>query len=427
MNLLSAFIQNGFCPTIIRNGRKILVMEFKVNNLRFLSSNSYFEGNEFDLANQFEIPFNRLYFPKEFLQIKHFDYQGNIPDYKYFFNLLDNDKDKFEKQTFIESLRKENYVWNFKKELVAYCEQKLWLLTLCSVRFIKDCFALQADFENVYRLNLTHPLNPFSYPLCSLSGYTYKLYRALFLNTHDVYVVNNEFGIKSKNVSNIENEWATFLDFTSPEKKFESAFNNINGQHFFKEAIPDLYSSVTKQAYFFNGCVFHGHFDNCLINKNATENTKTPFGKLYKDVNDDFFLKMTNLMTNNPNDINEVVIRWECHYRELRKECPTIENFLKTIYVPHPLYRLQPRTCVRGAYFDVFSLLWSQTKSPNENLYFVDINGLYSYCAINFPFMVGKYVTLIGKSLERLIIHKNLFYYNSKKIMGSILVTILPP
>ena len=73
-------------------------MEFKINNLRFITSNSYFDGDEFDLATQFEIPFNRLYFPKEFLDITNFDYHGNIPDYEYFVNFLDNEKEKFEKQ-----------------------------------------------------------------------------------------------------------------------------------------------------------------------------------------------------------------------------------------------------------------------------------------------------------------------------------------
>ena len=41
--------------------------------------------------------------------------------------------------------------------------------------------------------------------------------------------------------------------------------------------------------------------------------------------------------------------------------------------------------------------------------------------------MIGKYLTLIGKSLEELTIKDNLFYYNSKQIMGSLLLTILPP
>ena len=64
---------------------------------------------------------------------------------------------------------------------------------------------------------------------------------------------------------------------------------------------------------------------------------------------------------------------------------------------------------------------------PSENLYFLDINGLYSYCAINFPYMIKKYVILIGRTLEKLTLTNNSYFYNSKKCFGSMLVTILPP
>ena len=425
MCLLNAFIRNGFCPTLIRSGRKILVMEFKLNKLRFLTSNAYFNVTEFDLATQFEIPFNYFYFPKQFIQIENFDYEGPVPNLEFFITDLDDQTVKDRKKTYRNCLVDQHYKWSFRKELFAYCDQKLMLLVFSCILFVKDCYFLQINFQKCFNLTLEHQLNPFSYPLCSLSGYTYKLFKALFMNNYDIYIIKNEFGINTKNVSKIEFEWASFMDYANPEKKFESAFNNVNGQRYFKEAIPDLYSEVSKEALFFNGCVFHGHYHNCLINPIATENSLTPFGKTYKQVNDEFMTKVTNLLINN-SQVNEIVIRWECQYKDLRSKSTEIQQFLIN-FTPHPLYRLQPRTCVRGAYFDVYSLLWSNSKFPSDNLYFLDINGLYSFCAINFPFMIGKYHTLIGKSLENLELRNNLFFYNSNKVMGSILVTILPP
>ena len=427
MCLLKAFIRNGFCPSVIRKGRKILVMEIKVLGVRFITSNLYFNGDEYDVANQYEIKFNRCFFPLDFIQIQNFDYEGLLPDLKYFFSALDNEIIKKEKEDYCNLLTIQNYKWNFQKELTTFCEQKLWLLTLSSLIFIKDCLSLQDNFEKIYKFPLENKLNPFSYPLCSLSGYTYKLYRALFLNHYDIHVINNEFGIKTKNVSKVENEWANFMDFKYPEKIFQSAFNNPEGQKYFKEAIPDLYSPISKEALFFNGCVFHGHYENCSINPNASELTRTPFGKTYKEVNDEFLSKLSYLLINNPLEIAEIAFRWECDYKQLRETNTELKDFLLSKYFPHPLYRLQPRTCVRGAYFDVCALLWSSSKFPLETLHFLDVNGLYSYCSINFPFMVGKYVTLIGKSLEKLSQNNNCFFYNSKRIMGSMLVTILPP
>ena len=154
-----------------------------------------------------------------------------------------------------------------------------------------------------------------------------------------------------------------------PEKQFQAAFNNPKGQKYFKEAIPDLYSPITKQAFFFNGCVFHGHFDNCLMNSSATELTKSPFGKSYKELNDEFEVKMTKLLQNHVDEINEVIIRWECHYKKLRVNTD-LQLFLKNSFNPHPLYRLKPRDCVRGAYFDVFALCWSIQEFEDEQMFY---------------------------------------------------------
>ena len=59
-----------------------------------------------------------------------------------------------------------------------------------------------------------------------------------------------------------------------PEKEFVSAFNNATGQMYFKEAIPDLYSPITKQALFMNCCIlkrflqfslFYDHIQCCTM------------------------------------------------------------------------------------------------------------------------------------------------------------------
>jgi G:T-mismatch repair DNA endonuclease (very short patch repair protein) len=253
------------------------------------------------------------------------------------------------------------------------------------------------------------------------------LYKVLSLNKFPIYTIKHEFGINSRKVSKVEYEWSCFMDHVYPEKEFMSAFNNRIGQKYFKEAVPDLYSPVTQEAYFFNGCIFYGHYDKCLINPKATEDSKNPFGKSFKDLNNEFEAKMNNLMNNNPTKINIQTTIWECQYKEMKKNSSKLQIFLKNSFLPHPLYRLKPRECVRGSYFDVFALCWSQNKSPNEKMYFVDINGLYSYCAIKFPYMVGKYKVVMGRDLNLLTINNNKFLWENKPITGAILLTILPP
>ena len=427
MTLLNAFIRNGFCPEIVRNGRHIMVMEIKPLGLRFLSSKSYFEGNEFQIAKQYNLKFDYTFFPQKFFQSQNILYQGEIPDLSYFVSNLDSPDVHQQKIDYVNNFREQNYVWNFQKELLQYAELKNLLLMLCSLHFIEECLRFQNQIKSLIQDSKDLTLHPFSYPLCSLSGFSYKLFKIYFLNKFDIYVVKNEFGVNCKNVSKIEYEWASFMEFKENDKCFLSAFNNEIGQKYFKEAVPDLYSPVTKQAYFFNGCVFHGHYENCLINKNATQETKNPFGIAYKKLNEDFENKISNLLLNNESEIDEVIYQWECQYKKLRETDAVLQDFLKSNFISHPLIRLRPRSCVRGALFDVYALRWSQVLFPNENLFFLDVNGLYSYCAINFKFMIGKYKVLIGKDLKLLQINNQQFYFNNNKIMGSILLTILAP
>ena len=425
MILLRCFLRNGFCPKIIRNGRKILVMEIKNLGLRFLTSNAYFNCNEYELGMQFNLSFDRLFFPKKFCNIIHFDYIGPLPPKELFFSSLDSKDERRKKESFLQNFSKNNRVWNFQKELIHFADQKLFLLTLSCLKFLQDCFEFQNTIKTANFLN-SGLVHPFGFPLCTLGGFTFKLFKISSLNKFPIFVVNNEFGLRTKKVSKIEYEWSCLMEYLHPEKIFQGAFNNPRGQKYFKETIPDLYSPITKEALFFNGCVFHGHFNNCLLNPNANETTKSPFGKTFKELNDEFDHKTMTLIQNHPDDINEVNTRWECQYKQLREK-PEAQFFLKNLFKPHPLYRLKPRDCVKGAYFDVFHLCWSETENPNENMYFLDINGLYSFCAINFKFMIGKYHILLGNALQNLSIQNNKFFFENKHIMGTILLTITAP
>ena len=70
----------------------------------------------------------------------------------------------------------------------------------------------------------------------------------------------------------------------------------------------------------------------------------------------------------------------------------------------HPLKRLKPRDAMRECYVDAFALKFIKANFPNDKFYAVSINSLYSFCSLQFPFMIEKYVIIIGKDLERLTI-----------------------
>lgn len=329
------------------------------------------------------------------------------------------------KNTFYQQIQSKK--WIFSKELLIFNDQKLFLLSLSILTFIKESFELNILLNVSLNIQNSNLLHPFSSPLLSMSGYVFKIFKLLYLNNEDIFCVKNEFAKSCEKVSKLEYEWGCVMNFLYPEEQLISEFNNENGQKKFKIAHCDLFSEIKKKAYFFNGCVIHSCLKtNCPFNRNAKSETLNPFGVTFKEINDKFYQKMENLLITHGNEIDEIVIEWQCTYLEKRKD-PLIKSFLELQFKDHPLHRLQSRSCCRGGYVDVLGLKWTKELFPNEKFVYLDKNGMYSYVSIKFPFMVGKYQIIMGDKLNNISIKNNKFYYNDCKIMGACLLTIIPP
>ena len=167
-------------------------------NLRFLRSNLYFSGNEFELAQMFDLKSEVIFFPESFNVPQNFNYIGTIPPITYFYSLLDTDIIKTQKETYVNHFKCLNYKWNFQRELYRFCDEKAQLLLIISLLFICDCF----EFETVLKLNLKATnlyndlLNPFGYNICSLSGYSYKLFKILYLNKENILHKHQAYSIQ---------------------------------------------------------------------------------------------------------------------------------------------------------------------------------------------------------------------------------------
>jgi hypothetical protein len=418
MYLLKGFLDFGFLPEVIRKGREILLLEIKHLGLRFLTSTSYIHGNEYEIAHQFDVLYKKHFFPYKFINKFNFDYDGNIPDLNYFLSSFDSESENTQKQMFHESYDK-NIKWNFKEQIKLHYNQKLYLLSLSFLKFIEECFEFQM------LANCCQILNPISYPLCSLGGFAFKLLKLMYLNDENIYVVKNEFSVPMRTVSKAEHEFSSYMHFKFPELNFVSEFSSPSGQQVFNSCVPDLYSPVSLECYFFNGCFYHGHGMGCLLYPNENENT-VRFGKTLKEINEIFNKKLSLLLLDNPEKVKKVTIIWECQFIEMRKKTE-MANFFKNIYIDHPRIRLIPRTAVRNAYFDVFNLKFTKTLYPNHTMQFVDLNSHYAFIASEYKFMVGKYVVLMGQSINELKLNNNKFFYNGKPVLGSLLLSILPP
>ena len=87
MFLLKGFLDFGFLPELVRKGRQIFVLEIKQLGIRVLSSTSYISGNEYEIAEQFNVPFEKIFFPHSFVAKENLLYNGVLP-YNFFFLIL---------------------------------------------------------------------------------------------------------------------------------------------------------------------------------------------------------------------------------------------------------------------------------------------------------------------------------------------------
>ena len=105
---------------------------------------------------------------------------NTIPDISFFLSNQDSLKLIEQKQKFHSNFKSKK--WNFKKELIIFNDQKLVLLMICCLNFFKEALNLQDLLKEKEKINNKELLNPFGYPLCSLSGFVFKLFKLFFLN-----------------------------------------------------------------------------------------------------------------------------------------------------------------------------------------------------------------------------------------------------
>jgi hypothetical protein len=169
---------------------------------------------------------------------------------------------------------------------------------------------------------------------------------------------------------------------------------------------------------------------DCLINPNVSPQTNhSMFKKTFQQINDEFQNKITLLKKNNCDDIQQVIVVWECQYLKEKANNLDLKKFLSSEFCSRPLQRLRPRTAVRGSFTECFALKWLQTENPNETFYCIDFNGMYSHIALESKFAVGRYEVLIGNDLNQIVLKNNQFFYKQSNIsmVGVMMVSILPP
>ena len=142
--VLKWLIDQGIKPYCIYNGAKIMFMEIPKLSIRFIDSLNFLQMPLKSFPKTFGMSeLKKGYFPHHFNNECNKDYVGTIPSKKHYgYNQMKPDeRTKFLK--WYEERVRENYVFDFKKEILEYCRSDVDILRRGIMKLRKDFIELE--------------------------------------------------------------------------------------------------------------------------------------------------------------------------------------------------------------------------------------------------------------------------------------------
>ena len=365
-------------PDIIMRGRKILKIE--IGNVKILDSLNFFLQplEKLPKALGLDDTMMKGLFPFLFNKEENYSYSGAIPDKFYFgYDYMTEEKQKkFNEwhKSFIESKKE----WNFKNELIKYCQNDVDILLKCIIKF-------RIEFKKITNIDpITRSITLASVGL-EVFRFNYLLENQLAKSPNKTY--SNKYSFNS----NIGNAWLDYLE------KFHGL--ELHREYKIHKYYVDGYDSKTKTIYEFNGCNWHGH-DCTDKNYNLLKLNETLTRKK--------FLEKKGY---------QVVEIWSCQYKILKQDIEVKKylNMREKYYAEmNKIGWLDIRNSFFGGRTDNERYYYEAEK--NEKIRIVDFCSEYPYVLKNCEFPIG-----VPQSI------KENFDYSLKNYFGFIKCKILPP
>ena len=374
------FIEFGIeCRPLI-SGQNVLQLEVELFSLRFINLQNYFKVPMFDLIDLFNLDLKRIYFPEVLNCRENYNMISLTPreiPLEFYLNFNDSLKEKENKNNFIETNFDQCEEWSFQTTLFNYCLFQVNVIMLASLKFVSNCEELQKLLsstvfkDGIFIQGLTLP---FAKNFCTISGFIFSLFKIYFVDPgRKLFIVKNEFPKKIQS-SKEEMEFAAYLQFVNPGKKYNNVFS-ARCERNFKRAIADILCYDDNEIFFFNECCCHGH-DPRLCSITSRKKSQKFFGRPFEDLRKEFEEKLNYVSLNY--SYLKITVIWQCQWRSMKKIDEDVKEFLKT-YIPWPSHHISPREAVRGARIESFALRWKQEENTDEKLYYVDCSSLYPY------------------------------------------------
>ena len=351
---------------VLMTGQKILY--FECNRLKFKDSMSFLNMPLESFTKTFGLTeLKKGYFPYSFNRKENQNYEGLIPDLKYYDTNCMNTKKKeaVEKWHGEEVLKGES--WNFKKELLEYCESDVKLLK-------EGCLAFAADFEKECKFN---PLKE----NITIASACHNFWRNNQMIPYSIAVEppHGWSGIKPAQ-SKIGFQWLHIKRSKLGGNRIKHAANGgeqtLMIESWGKVRV-DGYDPLKKTVYEFQGCEFHG-CPKCKKQRHV----KTWH---HPDRTVDEMLELTKKKTDVLRKAGYTVkVEWECNFKQKLAADPELQDMIKDLEWTAPL---NPKEALFGGRTGL-SCCYHKTV-PDERIDYVDYTSLYPWVNKYGPYPIG--------------------------------------
>jgi len=324
------------------------------------------------------------YYPHLFNKKENWNYEGEIPDKKYFCpeQMKSSDKEKFIK--WWNKKKDNNYIWNNKDELRKYCSNDVFILR-------KSCEKYR---EIMLEIAETDPWN-----FITIASTAQHIHRKDIMpkNTIAYYRIIKQSKACAEWLSYLENfkEIKIIREYKIPKTNF----------------IADGYCKETNTIFEFNGDKFHGN--PAVYNPKEKANISRDSSLTHGDLD-----KKTKEKKQRLQDLGYIVEDiYECVWNSQKKNEKTVINFMKT-YKPD----LVIRDAFNGGRTNTEILYWK--KKFGETLRYLDFTSLYPWVQKYCAFPIG-----FDEQFKNVSVKEYLFRYknNAEKYFGVIFCKVKPP
>ena len=238
--------ENAIDYHILYRGAKCLSMTIPMLNIKFIDSLNFIPMGLAKFPKTFAQPeLCKGYFPHLFNKDANQDYVGPIPcqdDYGVNF-MKPAEREAF--MTWHQEQVENNYVFDFRKEIIKYCRSDVDILVKC-------CLLYREMFKEETAIDETG-IDPFDNAL-TIASYCMQVYCTKFLEKDTIAIFSLAHRLKQKQ----SHEALQWLSYTAEKEDIRIQHVRNGGEKRIGRYSLDGYCQETNTAYEYQGCYWHG-------------------------------------------------------------------------------------------------------------------------------------------------------------------------